>query len=290
MAGKRIAETKMVSGRLKFSKAQPRIKFRDVISEADKKKKIPVRYNWGERIKPDHNWGDYGNLNLENCTVASAAHLIMIWKSYQSKRIYRPSVKKIIEDYGQMITGEPKGSPSIEKALEKGGEPVEAVIMLNYWRKKGIDNHKIIAFAKLTYNNNARRREELKRAIYLYGGCFIGINIPRSVERQWQKGEKWTVLKRASPGDGRRRLWFSHALVAIGYNENELLVVTFGKEETMSWEFYEKYVDEAYAVFDEKFLRSRLTPSRMKVADLRQVVKRRILHIQSSGGKNPDYK
>jgi hypothetical protein len=51
----------------------------------------------------------------------------------------------------------------------------------------------------------------------------------------------------------------------------------------MSWEFYEKYVDEAYAVFDEKFLRARLTPSRMKVADLRQVVKQRILQIQSSG-------
>jgi hypothetical protein len=59
--------------------------------------------------------------------------------------------------------------------------------------------------------------------------------------------------------------------------------VTFGKEETMSWEFYEKYVDEAYAVFDEKFLRARLTPSRMKVAYLRQVVKQRIHQIQSSG-------
>lgn len=285
MAGKRIAATKMVSGRLKFSTAKPRIKFRDVISEADKKKKIPRSYNWGERIKPDHNWGDYGNLKLDNCTVASAAHLIMVWRSYQAKNIYRPSVQKIIEDYGQMITGKPKGSPFIEKALEKGGEPVEAVKMLNYWRKKGIDNHKIIAFAKLTYNNKASRREELKRAIYLYGGCFIGIDIPRSVESQWQKGEKWTVLKRAAHGDRRRKLWFSHALVAIGYNENDVLVVTFGKEETMSWEFYEKYVDEAYAVFDEKFLKARLTPSRMKVADLRQVVKQRILQIHSSGGQ-----
>lgn len=277
MSGNQIAATKILSGRLKYSPTQSTVKFRDVISEADKKKKVPARYNWGARIKPDHNWGDYGNLNLENCTVASAAHLIMVWKSYQAKHIYRPSVKKIIEDYGQMITGKPKGSPLVEKALAKGGEPVEAIKMLNYWQKKGIDNHKIIAYAKLTYNNKARRREELKRAIYLYGGCFIGINIPRSVERQWQKGEKWTLLKRAPPGDPRRRHWFSHALVAIGYNENDLLVVTFGREETMSWEFYEKYVDEAYAVFDEKFLKARLTPSRMKVADLQHAVKRRIL-------------
>jgi len=76
------------------------------------------------------------------------------------------------------------------------------------------------------------------------------------------------VIHRVPAGDARRRIWFSHALLATGYNEKELRVITFGKEETMTWEFFEKYVDEAYAVFDEKFLAARKTPSRMKVKDL----------------------
>ena len=40
----------------------------------------------------------------------------------------------------------------------------------------------------------------------------------------------------------------------------------------MSWEFFEKYVDKAYAVFDKKFLAARKTPSRLKVKDLQEMM------------------
>lgn len=276
MVKKKFASTKIPSGRVRYKPDGRTLKFRDVINEVDKKKRIPAKYDWGRRIKPNHNWGDYGNLKLDNCTFVTAAYQIIIWKSYKAPRIYRPGVKKIIEDYSKLIQGQRKGAKSIEALLNAGGKPLEARKMLNYWRKNGIDGHKIVGYAKIAFNDKARQREEVKRAIYLYGGCFIGINIPRSVEKQWQENRKWTVLKRVSPGDSRRRLWFSHALLATGYSDDELRVVTFGKEESMSWEFYEKYVDEAYAVFDEKFLSARLTPSKMKVKDLKHVVKHTI--------------
>lgn len=276
MVKNKFASTKIPSGRVKYKPDGRTLKFRDVINEVDKKKRIPAKYDWGRRIKPNHNWGDYGNLKLDNCTFVTAAYQIIIWKSYKAPRIYRPSVKKIIEDYSKLIRGQRKGAKALEALLNAGGKPLEARKMLNYWRKNGIDGHKIVGYAKLAFNNKDRQREEVKRAIYLYGGCFIGINIPRSVEKQWQENRKWTVLKRVSPGDSRRRLWFSHALLATGYSDDELRVVTFGKEESMSWEFYEKYVDEAYAVFDDKFLSARLTPSKMKVKDLKHVVKHAI--------------
>ena len=92
------------------------------------------------------------------------------------------------------------------------------------------------------------------------------------MEKQWQQNRKWTIIRKVSAGDARRRLWFSHALLATGYNEKELRVVTFGKEESMSWDFYEKYVDEAYAVFDEKFLTARKTPSRLKVKNIKEML------------------
>ena len=165
------------------------------------------------------------------------------------------------------------GGKSIDAMLNEGGKPLEAIRVLNHWRKEGIDGHRIVAYAKLAFNNKKDQREEIKRSIYLYGGCYVGINIPRSVEKQWQQNRKWTIIRGASKGDPRRRLWFSHALLVTGYNETELRVVTFGKEEIITWEFFEKYVDEAYAVFDEKFLADRKTPSKMKAKELKNLVK-----------------
>ena len=272
MAKKEIASTKIHSGRNPYHHDERTLKLRDVLNKLDKEKDIPAQYDWGRRIKPDHSWGDYGNLKLNNCTFVTAAYQIMIWKSYKADKIYRPAVKTIIEDYSKLIKDNRKGGKSLKAILNEGGKSLEALRVLNHWRKHGIDGHKIIAFAKLTFNNKNVQKEELKRVIYLYGGCFIGLNIPRSVENQWQHSKKWSIIRRVPGGDARRRLWFSHALLVIGYNEKGVRVVTFGKEEVMTWEFYLKYVDEAYAVFDESFLKARNTPSKMKVSDLKVIL------------------
>jgi hypothetical protein len=276
MSKKKVASTKIPSGRVSYKHDERTLKLRDIINELDKVKKIPAQHNWGNRIKPDHNWGDYGNLKLNNCTFVTAAYLLMIWKSYKEDRIYRPGVKQIVNDYSKLIKDNRKGGKSINTLLNEGGKPIEAIKVLKHWRKKGIDGHKIVAFAKLTFNHKKDQKEELKRAVYLYGGCYIGINIPRSVEKQWQQNKKWTIVPGLPRGDARRKLWFSHALLVTGYNEKELRVVTFGKEEIMTWAFYEKYVDEAYAVFDENFLKARKTPSKLKVKDLKNIVKSKI--------------
>ena len=273
MAKKEIASTKIRSGRNPYHHDERTLKLRDILNKLDKEKDIPAQYDWGRRIKPDHSWGDYGNLKLNNCTFVTAAYLIMIWKSYKAEKIYRPAVKTIIEDYSKLIKDNRKGGKSLKAILDEGGKSLEAIRVLSHWRKHGIDGHKIIAFAKLTFNNKKVQKEELKRVIYLYGGCFIGLNIPRSVENQWQHSKIWSIIRRVPGGDARRRLWFSHALLVIGYNEKGLRVVTFGKEEVMTWDFYLKYVDEAYAVFDESFLKARSTPSKMKVNDLKEILK-----------------
>jgi hypothetical protein len=269
MAINNIAKCIIPSGRLPYKHDKRTLKFRTIVCKADKDIKIPVEYDWGSRIKPNHNWGDYGNLKLNNCTYATAAHAVLIWKSYKLKNVYRPSTNTIINDYGKMIR-EKRSLKELQTLLDKGGKPLEAVKVLNSWRKKGIDGHKIVAYAKLSFRNKKQQQEEVKRVIYLYGGCYIGIDIPRSVEKQWQQNKVWKVIKGVPAGDARRRLWFSHALLATGYNEKELRVITFGKEETMTWEFFAKYVDEAYVVFDEKFLLARKTPSKMRPAELKK--------------------
>lgn len=220
---------------------------------------IPVNYNWGNKIKPD-NWGALGNLKINDCTCAAAGHLIISWTSNVGK-LHRPTTKAIVNAYSAITDYDPK--------VDGIGKPVEAIKALKYWRKHGIAGRKIIAFAKLDFKN----RQQLIQAIYLYGGCYIGINLPKSAEKQYFQSEKWTVSKQGTTGDGAPGSWLGHALLITGYQNHELRVITWGKEMIMTMDFWEAYVDESYAVFSEDFIKDDKTPTHIDMDFLRKKLK-----------------
>jgi hypothetical protein len=217
--------------------------------------KIPQEYNWGRIIHPG-TWSSFGNLKMNNCTCAAAGHLIMSWTG-NIGRLHKPTTKAIVKAYTD-ITGFNAETDGI-------GEPVEAIKTLKYWRKYGIDERKITAFAKLDFRNH----QQLKQTIYLYGGCYIGLNLPKSAEEQYNKSKKWTVPRSGTNGDGEPGSWLGHALTITGYSKNELTAITWGKEITMSLDFWETYVDESYAIFSEDFVRDNRTPTKISVDILR---------------------
>ena len=222
--------------------------------------KIPQEYNWGSKIGPDK-WSSFGNLKINNCTCAAAGHLIMNWTA-NTGRLHKPTVKSIIQAYTD-ITGFNPETDGI-------GEPVEAIKALKYWRKHGIANRKIIAFAKLSFKS----REQLKQAIYFYGGCYVGLNLPKSAEKQFAESRKWTVPRTGTTGIGEPGSWMGHAMLITGYSNNELNAVSWGQEITMSVDFWETYVDESYAIFSSDFIRNDHTPTKINVDVLREAIEK----------------
>ncbi len=220
--------------------------------------KIPAAHNWGSKIQPD-DWGALGNLKINDCTCAAAGHLILSWTSNIGK-LHRATTKSIVEAYTAITGYDPK--------VDGIGQPVEAIKALKYWRKKGIAGRKIVAFAKLDFKN----RRQLKQAIYLYGGCYVGINLPKSAEKQYNEGKKWTVSPKGITGDGEPGSWLGHALIVTGYQNDELRIVTWGKEMIMTLDFWEAYVDESYAVFSEDFIKNNKTPTHIDVNILRKKI------------------
>ena len=212
---------------------------------------IPKEYNWGWKIKSDK-WGVLGNLKTNNCTCAAAGHLIMSWTSNVGK-LHKPTTKAIVGAYSRLTNYNPK--------TDGIGKPIEAIKALKYWRKKGISKRKIVAFAKLKFKD----RKQLIEATYLYGGCYVGINLPKSAEKQYFESKKWTLPRTGTKGAGKPGTWLSHALIITGYKDNELRVITWGKEMIMTLDFWEAYVDEAYAVFSEDFIKDDKTPSKINV-------------------------
>jgi hypothetical protein len=246
---------KVKTGRLPYVHDSRTFDLSDYLKQ-ENLEQVPDEYNWGKNILPDK-WGTLGNLKINNCTCASAGHLIMSWTSNIGK-LHRPTTKSIIDAYSEVTGYNPE--------TDGMGEPIEAIKVLKHWRKKGIDGRKISAFVKLAFKN----KEQLKQAIYLYGGTYIGINLPKSAEKQYYENKKWTVPRGGLTGDGEPGTWLGHALIITGYKKNELRAVSWGKEIIMTMDFWEAYVDEAYAVLSEDFIKDDHTPTKINIDVLQQ--------------------
>ena len=250
--------TKVKSGRLPYVHDSRTFDLSTYLSAEDLAN-VPAEYNWGKRIKAGQ-WGALGNLKINNCTCAAAGHLIMTWTSNIGK-LHKPTTKAIVQAYTAVTGYDPK--------TDGIGNPVEAIKVLKYWRKHGIDGRKIIAFAKLDFKN----RKELIQAIYLYGGCYVGINLPKSAEKQYFESKKWTVPSGGAKGEGEPGSWLGHAILITGYKNGDLRVITWGKEMIMTMDFWEEYVDESYAIFSEDFIRNDETPTKIPIDFLRKDIR-----------------
>ncbi len=63
-----------------------------------------------------------------------------------------------------------------------------------------------------------------------------------------------------------------HDLIITGYKNDELKVITWGKEIIMTLDFWETYVDESYAIFSEDFIKNDKTPTNIDVDILRKKI------------------
>jgi len=81
--------------------------------------------------------------------------------------------------------------------------------------------------------------DHVKSAIYAFGGAFLGVVLPQSAQNQFPG--TWSVVP-GSPIEG------GHCIVAIGYDTQFVYIVTWGKVIRCTWEWFNEYVEEAYAI------------------------------------------
>ncbi len=218
----------------------------------DKLPPLPEEWNWGHKIPPDK-WGVMRNRKLENCTCAAAGHLIMTWTSNTGK-LFKPSDKAIVQTYSAITGYDPKTGENNTGAY--------ALDVLKHWRKNDIEGHKIFAFAAVDH----KKHDEVKQSVYLFGGCFAGLGLPKSSLKQ----EIWDVPKQGLKGDGEFNSYGGHAVLVTGYSKEGLRVITWGKEKFMTWDFWNAYGDESYAIFSEDFIKNNENPAGIHVNTLKK--------------------
>ena len=120
---------------------------------------------------------------------------------------------------------------------------------LKKWRspgwKIGKRTYAIRAFAEVNYLNP----DEVRQAIYANVGVGLGLNLPIAAQQQIDHGQPWYVT---SGPDSVPGSWGGHYVYVPAYTKLGPVCVTWGQKQQMTWAWFAKYCDEAYAMFDAK--------------------------------------
>jgi len=216
----------------------------------------PPSKSWTAKI-PKTGWGMMDNDTQGDCTCAAAGHMIMEWTANTGKKFVVPD-SIILSFYNHFAHGNPDAGANM-------------LDVLKYWRKTGLDLHKIMAFAALELKNHVQAMD----AVNLFGACYIGVALPNFAVAQGKDflSIPWVVPPKGPVGDAAPNQDNGHCIPAVAYDQRNLYVVTWGQLKSMSWSFYDAYSEESFAVLSTDWLKKKKAPNGFDLATLQQDLK-----------------
>jgi len=185
-------------------------------------------------------WPMYYNDQYGDCTCAAAGHMIQNWTANAATEISPPD-PTVLKFYEHFV-----GTPPPADA------GCDMLSVLKYWRKAGLGRHKVQAFTALKLQDQSQAQS----AIDLLGGIYLGVELP---DFAVQAGADWLTIPWAVPpggpvGNAAPNPQNGHCIPAVGYDAEQLWIVTWGSLKSMSWDFYNAYADESYTIVSNDFL------------------------------------
>lgn len=166
---------------------------------------------------------------LGDCTVAAIGHAYQTWTVYGGVGPWRPTDDAIVTVYDRVNGGADNGAAMLD--------------VLNTVRDTGIGGRRIYAFVAIDPTNH----DQVRTAHFLFGGIYAGASMPRAAQDQ----AVWDVTtgNGSEPGS-----WGGHAFYVPDYAKKTNRCVTWGALQSFTWEWWDRYVDEAYAILDADFI------------------------------------
>jgi hypothetical protein len=135
--------------------------------------------------KLDH-LGMMKNDTLGDCTCAAIGHMIQTWTSQTTGEAVIPDWQ-IVELYEHACGYDPSDPDS-----DQGGVEID---VLNYWRRNPVDGpngpHSLDAFAAVARRHHA----DIKDAVWLFGGAYIGVALPLSAQSSRSCRTAWAAIR-----------------------------------------------------------------------------------------------
>lgn len=194
--------------------------------------------------------GMMGNDTLGDCTVAAMGHAVQIVTS-NTTGLITPTDTEIIQMYED--SGYDPNDPSTDQGW------LEVPCMQDMCTK-GLSGVKMDAFADVDQANH----EAIKQAVYLFGGCYIGITITQADMDDFNAGNPWANTSMDNPLGG-------HAIFIVGYNAMGVCVATWGQWQTATWSWMATHCDEAHACLFFDWVKAQGTDTSPDGFDLQQL-------------------
>jgi hypothetical protein len=200
-----------------------------------------------------------GNDQYGDCAWAAMLHAVQLWTANSGAEIV-PDTACALADYSAE-TGFSAGPPT---ANDNGTVLLDA---LRYWMVTGIAIDAAGALDRLDGFASIEPGdiEGIKRAIEEFGCVLLGVELPESAEEQFDAGEPWALLTEPDAPVG------GHAVLAVAYDAGGMWVVTWGKLQYVTWQWWQRYGSEAYALLRREWISARgASPSGLTMAQLDQ--------------------
>jgi hypothetical protein len=194
-------------------------------------------------------WPMYANDRIGDCTTAAAGHMIEAWCEAAAGHAVEIAEADVLSAFDGVKIVDPMTG-------EAGAVELD---VLRLWRRHGIGGHQIGAFADVAPAD----RDLVRTGTWLFGGLYIGLQLPLRARDQlvWD----WTGSLDGPDAPGS---WGGHAVNVVAYDGAGLTVVTWGALQRMTWAFWGRYVDEAWAIISPDFLEGGRSPAGFDLAEL----------------------
>jgi hypothetical protein len=204
----------------------------------------PVSVDWTKGIT---SFGEMLNDSLGDCTIAGLGHAVQIWSANTGKEstVSDATIQSAYEDWC--------GYNPNDSSTDNGGIELD---VLNDFKKDGLGEHKLLAFADPSVTN----LNEIRKAIDLFGGVYIGLNLPTEAQNQ----NTWDVVSGMTPGS-----WGGHAVFVPKYDADTFTCITWGGLKEMTTAFWSACCDEAHALIGQDwFETSGVDPTGLNLSQL----------------------
>ncbi len=194
------------------------------------------------------NLGIMRNGDLGDCTCAAYYHALQVWSFNALHNMDTEPDNDVVALYEQACGYNPVTMPPPSEG-PGGNEQRVLSFLLNTgapYGPNGSQRHKIAGFVEVGLKNI----NTIKSVIDCCGVCYIGFNVPQYMMPPHQSPiPVWDVEPSAN-----NKIIGGHAVVLAGYDATSFRVISWGQYYTMTWAFFEKFVDEAYAIVDPEWM------------------------------------
>jgi len=161
-----------------------------------------------------------GNDTLGDCTIAALAHAITVFRGLLNGQTIM-SRQQVVKLYLHLTGGVDSGLNELD--------------VLNYWKQHAVTGDEILAYMSIDPKNHTH----VQQAIKLYGGVYLGFQVQQNCVQEFDARQPWTPGPLTTDG---------HAVYAVGYDQSEVTVLTWGNTQQGTWGWWDECVDEAYAI------------------------------------------